>query len=528
MNEKLMIYKDKGLAFWTSRTKLQKGILLGSVFLLILILVLLTMLGSRTHLVPLYTNLSAQETGQIKETLDARGVTSEITDNGTTISVPETMVDTLKVELAAEGIPESGSIDYSFIQDQMGFGMTDNEFSVMERAAMQTELANLIRNMDGVNHANVMITLPEESLWISDSGQTSSASIVVDMAPGYQLDQTQVKTLYHLVAKSVPNLPIEDIVIMNQMFEHFEYRDGESIDSSLSAYEQQRTIKREIERDLQRDLQQMLGTMMGRDKVLVSVSTDIDFTQETRAEQIITPVDEENMEGLAVSVERITETYTGDDWEDGGPPDFGEDEIVNYPAGVMGGTGDYERIEERINNEVNRIQRDIVESPFKIRDVGIQVMVEPPDPEDPNSLPVERLDDIQQILGTVVRTTIDGDLAAELDDDDINNKIYVSAQPFNGKVEFEEQVQEMIPAWLYVVGGVLVAFILLLLFLLLRRRRQEPVVEDQIEEVVEEEIPDMPDDSDSEAAQKRKQLEKMAKDKPEEFSKLIRTWLSED
>ena len=43
--------------------------------------------------------------------------------------------------------------------------------------------------------------------------------------------------------------------------------------------------------------------------------------------------------------------------------------------------GDYERIEETVNNEVNRISKEIVESPYKIRDIGIQVMVEPPDSE---------------------------------------------------------------------------------------------------------------------------------------------------
>ena len=47
--------------------------------------------------------------------------------------------------------------------------------------------------------------------------------------------------------------------------------------------------------------------------------------------------------------------------------------------------GDYEKIEDTINYEVNRIRKEIVESPYKIRDFGIQVMVEPPEAENPNS-----------------------------------------------------------------------------------------------------------------------------------------------
>ncbi|UOE92842.1 flagellar basal-body MS-ring/collar protein FliF [Alkalihalobacillus sp. LMS39] len=529
MNENLTLYKEKIGTFWKSRTMSQKGMMIGSVALLLLLFGLLAFFGTRSNFVPLYSNLTVQETGQIKETLDARGIQSQISHNGTTISVPEPMVDTLKVELAAEGIPNSGSIDYGTFKDGMGFGMTDNEFSVVERAAIQTELGNLIRNVDGVSSANVMITLPEESLWVTDTPNAASASIVVNTAPGYQIDAKQVRALYHLVSKSVPNLPIENIVIMNQMFEHLEYLDDSAVGSSLTAYEQQRSIKRDVEQDIQRQLQQMLGTIMGHDKVLVSVSTDIDFTQENRQEDLVTPVDEENMAGLAVSIERVTETYSGEDMGEGGIAGVGEG-IPNYPGVIGGGVGDYERIEERINNDVNRIRRDIVESPYRIRDIGLQVMVEPPNPEDPLSLPQERINDIQQILGTIVRTSIDSNIADNLTDDEINQKIFVSAQPFNGKPVLEPVVQPMIPTWMYVVGGVLVAIIVLLVILLVRRKKaaQEETEEVEVQPTMAREIPDLPNDDDSEMAVKRKQLEKLAKDKPDDFAKLVRTWLTED
>lgn len=523
MNEKLLAYKNRGIEYWSGRTNTQKGIFIGAVLLFFILIASLVMFGNRTNYVPLYSNLTMQETGHIKETLDSRGITSQVSNDGTTISVPETMVNTLKVELAAEGIPKSGSIDYSSIKDSMGFGMTNNEFSVIERAAMQTELANLIRNIDGVNSANVMITLPEESLWMSEVPNAASASIVINTSMG-QLEQNQIKALYHLVSKSVPNLPIDNIVIMNHLFEHFEYNTENASNSTLTLYEQQREIKKDIEKDITRQLQQMLGTWIGRDKVLVSVSTDIDFTQVNSQEQLVSPVDEENMEGLAVSVERITETYTGEDF-DGGVAGAGEG-IPAYPGVVGGGAGDYERIEERINNDVNRITRDIVESPYKVRDLGIQVMVEPPNGEE--ELPLETINDIQQILGTIVRTSIDGTIANQLTDEQINEKIFVSSQPFNGKIEIEPVTQPMIPTWLYIVGGVLVSIIILLIVLLVRKKKAEAQVVEEEREPTIDDIPDMPDGDVGEGATKRKQLERMAKEKPDEFAKLIRTWLAED
>ena len=46
--------------------------------------------------------------------------------------------------------------------------MTDNEFNIMKLAAMQTELANLIKGIEGVKDANVMITLPTQSVFLND------------------------------------------------------------------------------------------------------------------------------------------------------------------------------------------------------------------------------------------------------------------------------------------------------------------------------------------------------------------------
>lgn len=527
MNEKLLLYKEKLNKFWTERTNVQKGIIVGSILLFILLLIITSMLGSRTSMVPLYTNLSFQETGEIKAQLDSRGIASEIADSGTAILVPETLVNSLKVELAAEGIPQSGSIDYTTFRDRMGFGMTDNEFSIMERAAMQTELANLIRNIDGVQHAQVMITLPEESVWVSSSDQTSSASVLLNIRPGYQLNQQQIRALYHLISKSVPKLPIENIVIMNQMFEYLELKDENILNSTLSVYEQQRTIQRDIERDIQRQVQQMLGTLVGRDKVLVSVTADIDFTKENRAEDLVTPVDEENMSGLAISIERITESYSGDEYQVGGIPGTGETDIPGYPGTAGTGSGDYERIEERINNEVNRIRREVVRSPYQIRDIGIQVMVEPPNPEDPNSLAPQLKDDIRQLLSTIVRTSISKEVVDQLTPEQIDDKVFVSAHSFDGKVVFDDVIETGIPAWYYIVGA-LGLLIILLIILLVRKNKPEQIIEEPMQDAADYNIPNINDEKDSEEKARRRQLEKMAKDKPEEFAKLVRTWLSED
>ncbi|MBM7618985.1 flagellar M-ring protein FliF [Bacillus tianshenii] len=528
MKEKLLDIKNRTSTFWRSKGKTQKTAIITSAVVGILALTAITYFMTRTDMAPLYKDLTPQETGQIKEVLDTRGIPSQITDNGTAILVPQETVDGLKVDLAAEGVPKSGSIDYGFFGERSGFGMTDNEFQIMKLDAMQTELANLVKSIEGVKDAQVMITMPQEGVFVRDAVQEASASIVLDTEPGYQFDQAQINSLYHLVSKSIPNLSTDNIVIMNQNFEYYDLANNQNSGNILNVGSQLE-LKKEIERDIQRQVQQMLGMMMGQNKVVVSVTTDIDFTQENREENLVEPVDPDNMEGIAISVERITETYTGSEGEAGGVTGAGEADVPAYIAGGANGSGDYEKMEERINNDVNRIRKEIVESPYKIRDMGIQVMVEPPVADDPLSMQNGTVDEIRQILGTIVRTSIDKQALAENPDMDIEDKVVVSVQTFNGKAQFEETSTPIITFWMYVVGGVLVVIILLLIFLLMRRKKEEEEEELIIEEEITRiNIPDINNNAkESEGSARRKQLEKMAKEKPDEFAKLLRSWLSE-
>jgi flagellar M-ring protein FliF len=529
MKEKLLEIKNNTLTFWNNRNKTQKTAFISTLIVSVFALAAITYFLTKTDMAPLYKDLTPQETGQIKEVLDARGITSQIANNGTAIMVPYQAVDSLKVELAAEGVPKSGSIDYSFFGERSGFGMTDNEFQVMKLDAMQTELSNLVKSIEGVHDAKVMLNLPEEGVFVRDTSQEASASIVLHTKPGYQFDQNNINALYHLVSKSIPNLTTENIVIMNQNFEYYDLKNSQNSGNGMNV-STQLELKKEIERDIQRQVQQMLGMMMGYNKVVVSVTTDIDFTQENREENLVTPVDPDNMEGIAVSVERITETYTGNEDAAGGVPGAGEADIPAYIAGGGSGRGDYEKMEERINNDVNRIRREIVESPYKIRDMGIQVMVEPPVADDPLSLQANTVDDIRQILSTIVRTTIDKEMFGENPQDaNIEDKVVVSVQPFNGKVEMEERPAADIPVWIYIAAGVLLGVILLLLFLLFRNRNKEAEEEEVLieEETIQFNVPDINNEKESESTARRKQLEKMAKEKPDEFAKLLRSWLSE-
>ena len=528
MNERLNKLKTDSTAFWTSRSKKQKGTIIGSAVAIILVAAALTFFLTRTTYVPLFTDLTLEEAAQVKTSLDALAVDYELAGGGTSINVPAEQLESLKLQMASEGVPSGAGNGYSTFWNNAGFGMTDNEFDVLQLSAMQTELATLIRQIEGVNNANVMLALPETGVFLQDTTQEPTATVILQTALGHQFSEDQIKTLYNLVAMSVPNLKPENIVITNQYSEDFSLSDT---NSSASIVADQMAIKEKIEKDLQRQVQSLLGSLMGAGKVVVSVTTDIDFSQENRKEDLLEPVNEENMEGIIISAQNISETYTGTGAAATGEPeaDTTTDNFTTYNEGAFG-DGEYERVEEQLNYGVNEIHREISESPYKIRDLGIQVVVEPPTPDDQASMPDGLTADIEAMLGTIVRTTLDKSAVGQLTEEQVGDKIVVSVQQLQGMPTAEEQTTPVIPWWAYVIAGILLVAIILLIVYILRARKKKQLAEEQAlleaqEELVVEEIPT---EDDNEATVRRKQLEKLAKEKPEEFAKLLRTWISED
>src|SRR5699024_11586835 len=94
--------------------------------------------------------------------------------------------DTLLVHTAGQETPRSGSIDYSCFSENASWGITDNEFDMLKLDAMKTELASLIQGIDGIEHAEVMINMPEDPVFVNESAEEASASIVIHTQPGYQ------------------------------------------------------------------------------------------------------------------------------------------------------------------------------------------------------------------------------------------------------------------------------------------------------------------------------------------------------
>jgi flagellar M-ring protein FliF len=533
MKQQIRDFKEKFSGNWNSISKKNKFIYSGLFIFAVLALSLTIYFVSKPDYVPLFTNeLSQQEIGDIKTELDRQGFTDyRLENNGTSISVPAEEAPNLLVTLAAKGLPKTGTISFSEMTKDLKFGATDRQLDAMEKEALQGQVSDLLTHVSGVKSAQVVISTPEDSLFVRpDDKEQATASVVVELEPGVELEAKQIQTMYHLVSKSIPNLPKENIIMTDQSGQGL---DDTSEDTLLSDnYSKQRQIQHEVETDIQRDLQNMLGTIMGHDKVLIQAFVRLNFDQVKQEENLVEPVNKETNEGIVISSEEISKTYKGQA-DSTGTAGTGETDVPGYAAEGSAQGSSSEELEKRINYEVNRVTRSIVQSPYKIDDLTINVGVEPPNPKDPNSLTADTQANIEKVLANVVRTALSDN--PDLTDETIASRITVFPREFSGRsaAPEEEAAPAQLSKWwligLAAAGGLLL--LSLIIFFIVRRRKKNNELEDL------EPFPVLPPqeaksreemDEEEEKAAIKKEIEQMAQQQPEVFVGLLRNWLSKD
>lgn len=514
---------EKFSDYWKTRSRNQKVLFIGTFLFLIAALSTFIYFSSRTEYVPLYNGqLTQREVGDIKAELDKQGQTDyKISENGTMILVPKKAASDLVVDLASKGYPKDNKINYEIFGENLSFGATDKQYDILEREAMQNQMADILTRVDGIKNAEVILTLPEESVFIKqDQDQTASASVMVEVEPGVQLNSQQIRALYTLVSRSVPKLPLENITIMNQYSETLALKDANNEDQTVDKYEEQRKIQQNLERDIQQSLQGMLGTILGDKKVYVHTFLKMNFDKVKTEEQLVKPVDQNN-NGIVISSEKSSKSATGTGSNPGGVVGTGETDVPGYPGADTAGDSSYEESNNKVNYEVNRINNEIIKSPYQIEDITINVGVEA-DTENPNKLPKATQDNIQNIIANTVRTALGH---PDLTQEEIDQRITIFPHTFAESTNSESETKTN---WLNIAGGIALGTLLVggLIWWLVSRRKQNQF--DEEEEMLFAPKVEEPDYFAEQDMGVESQLKKLLNQRPEDFSKVIRTLLHED
>lgn len=221
----------------------------------------------------LYSNVSDQDGGAIVAALQQANVPYKFSDAGGAILIPADQVHEMRLRLASQGLPKSGSVGFELMDNQK-FGISQFAEQINYQRALEGELQRTIESISTVKSARVHLAIPKPTVFVRDR-EAPSASVMVNLYPGRILDEGQVVAITHMVASAVPDLPVRNVTIIDQDGNLLTQAgvSGSGLDATQLKYVQQ------IERNTQQRIDAILGPMFGSGNSHSSVSADIDFSR---------------------------------------------------------------------------------------------------------------------------------------------------------------------------------------------------------------------------------------------------------
>src|SRR5713101_5541616 len=260
-------------AFFTRYTLQQKLALAGSAVLVLLLLWVLVYFVNRVEYQTLYADLDPQEAQSIVQKLSDLKVPYELGTDGRTVKVASEKIAEVRIQLASQGLPESGRIGFE-IFDRTNFGLTNFQEQVNYQRALEGELARSIMTLAEVEAARVHLVLAKESLFQSPDEQTK-ASVILKLKNGRSLSGSAAQGIVNMVASAVKGLTPEKVVLIDYRGKILSRNGGG--ESGLSA--QQLDTRQKLETELSGKIVQILEPAVGQGKVHPQVSAVMNFQQ---------------------------------------------------------------------------------------------------------------------------------------------------------------------------------------------------------------------------------------------------------
>ena len=235
------------------------------------------------QMVPLFTDLSIDDSASIIKDLDRQGIPYTLKDNGAIIMVPTERVTRLRMTLAESGLPKGGGVGYEIFDKSDALGATSFIQNINRLRALEGELARTIRSLDRVESARVHLVMPERPLFSRDKVE-ATASIVLRVRGS--LAAQEVRAVRHLVASAVKGLRPERVSVIDESGRLLADGAGDPNDlASVGADER----KIAYENRLRREIEDIVTSVVGPGRARVQISADFDVNRITQTSDKFDP-----------------------------------------------------------------------------------------------------------------------------------------------------------------------------------------------------------------------------------------------
>jgi flagellar M-ring protein FliF len=412
---------------------------------------------NRAYYRPLFTNLSPQDAAAVVKELEAQKIPYQLGKEGSVIEVPEELVYRTRLDLAGKGLPQGGGIGLELFERSQ-FGMSEFTQRVNYARALQGELARTISALAAVQSCRVHLALPARSTLLG-AEEKPSASVVVELRPGFRLTSAQVQGIINLVSTSVAGLSPDRVTVVDsagKLLRMTEEREEKSPTELL--YQLTNEKAREIEHRIESMLEPVLGA--GRAVARVAVELDSRETQRTREEY--------DPAGVERSKQLEMEETVG---PTGGVPGV-QSNVVGGDGGKVQTDPPIKKSSQVYNYEIGKTTSQIVEPRGQILRLTVGVLID--GRYEGNTYIPRSAEEIEAVRTVVMMAAgFSADRGDKIEVVNIPFKVQPpEIEQLNAQLEFQRWLQS--PQGMATIGGAIVT--LLLLLLLLRKRQRVRII----------------------------------------------------
>ncbi len=315
-------------------------------------------------MVPIYSDLSVQDSGAIVKELEAQAIQYEIHNDGTQILVPKDQMPRIRMRLAEKGLPLGGSVGYEIFDKSDALGTTTFVQNINHLRALEGELSRTIRSLDRVEQARVHLVIPERQLFQKDKVEPS-ASIVIK-ARG-SLEPAQVRAIQHLVATSVQGLRPGRVSVVDESGRMLASGMEDDQPGMIAASLQERNVA--FERRMESQVDAIVAKIVGDGRAQVRVTAELDYNRVTQTSDSFDP------NGQVVRSEQTEEENSSNQNQDNGVT------VANQVPGGQQQNGPQTKdasttTKETKNYEISKTSRTEVLEAGRIKRLSVAVLID--------------------------------------------------------------------------------------------------------------------------------------------------------
>lgn len=233
----------------------------------------------------LFSNFNDRDGGAIVASLQQMNIPYKYSEGGSAILVPANQVHDARLKLASQGLPKGGNVGFELMENQK-LGISQFLEQVNFQRALEGELARSIQAVSSVQAARVHLAIPKSSVFIRDQ-QKPTASVLLNLYPGRNLDQQQVGAILHLVASSVPELNVKNVTIVDQngnlLSDPTKQMGNNTLDPAQLKYVQ------DFQQNIIKRIESIVSPIVGTNNVRAEATADIDFSRSEQAAESYRP-----------------------------------------------------------------------------------------------------------------------------------------------------------------------------------------------------------------------------------------------